>query len=128
MRYAVNASVVVGNDQQCDLTLIQPQISPFHAIFTLDRNTLYGQDMGSGPGTLLNGDALKGKQPLHHGDVIKLYNNKFSITEGYFRSNSADELVRQIRPGSDAHFKHSMRSTNDVQPAKLSQIKKGISL
>ena len=99
MRYAVNAPVVVGNDQKCDLTLVQPQISLFHTIFTLERNTLYVEDMGSDTGTLLNGEVLEGKQPLHHGDVVKLHNNEFRVAEGYFRSNSADELVRQVGPG-----------------------------
>ena len=99
MRYAVNAPVVVGNDQKCDLTLVQSQISLFHTIFTLERNTLYVEDMGSDTGTQLNGEMLEGKQPLHHDDVVKLHNNKFRIAEGFFRSNSADELVRQVDPG-----------------------------
>jgi hypothetical protein len=99
MRYAVNAPVVVGNDQKCDLTLVQSQISLFHTIFTLERNTLYVEDMGSDTGTQLNGEVLEGKQPLHHDDVVKLHDNKFRIAEGYFRSNSADELVRQAYPG-----------------------------
>ncbi len=97
MRYAVNAPVVVGNDQKCDLTLVQPQISLFHTCFTLERNRLYVEDMGSETGTLLNEEPLQGKQPLHHGDVVKLHNNKFRVAEGYFRKNSADDLVRQAQ-------------------------------
>lgn len=97
MRYAVTAPIVVGNDDDCDLTLIAPQVSLHHTRFTLEKHRLYVEDMGSIQGTLLNGEPVNDKQPLHHGDVVKLHDSRFRVAEGYFRSNSVDNLVRHER-------------------------------
>ncbi|MEP1471151.1 MAG: FHA domain-containing protein [Halieaceae bacterium] len=102
MRYAVTAPIVVGNDDDCDLTLIAPQVSLHHTRFTLEKHRLYVEDMGSIQGTLLNGELVTDKQPLHHGDLVKLHDSRFRVAEGYFRSNSLDNLLRQERTASSA--------------------------
>ena len=97
MRYAVTAPMTVGNDDDCDLTLIAPQVSLHHTRFTLEKHRLWVEDMGSIQGTLLNGEPVHEKQPLHHDDVVKLHDSRFRVAEGYFRSNSLDDRVRQAK-------------------------------
>ncbi len=97
MRYAVTAPLVVGNDDDCDLTLIASQVSLHHTRFSLEKHRLYVEDLGSAKGTQLNGEPVVGKQPLHHGDIVKLHDSSFRVAEGYFRSNSVDQLVREAR-------------------------------
>lgn len=87
MRYAVASPVVVGQDPDCDLTLMSPQVSLQHMRLTLERYTLYVEDMGSSTGTLLNDAPLHGRQPLHHGDVLKVHDSSFRVSCGYFRSS-----------------------------------------
>ena len=87
MRYAVAAPVVVGQDPECDLTLSSSQVSLKHTRLTLERYTLYVEDMGSGTGTLLNGKPFNGRQPLHHGDTLQVEDSLFRISCGYFRSS-----------------------------------------
>lgn len=87
MRYAVASPVVVGQGAGCDLTLMSSQVSLQHMRLTLGRYTLYVEDMGSGTGTLLNGQPLKGRQPLHHDDVLQVHDSRFRVSCGYFRSS-----------------------------------------
>ena len=103
MRYAVAAPVTVGQDPGCDLTVPSPQVSLRHMRLTLERYTLYVEDMGSDTGTLLNGKPLNGRQPLHHGDTIQLDDSLFRISCGYFRSSGLP--LASIR--KDAHRSNS---------------------
>jgi pSer/pThr/pTyr-binding forkhead associated (FHA) protein len=54
---------------------------------TLERYTLYVEDVSLGGGTLLNGKPFNGKQPLHHGDTLQVDDSLFRISCGYFRSS-----------------------------------------
>lgn len=104
LRYAIAAPVVVGQDPDCDLTLMSPQVSLQHMRLTLERYTLYVEDMGSSTGTLLNGEPLRGRQPLHHGDSLQVHDTRFRVSCGYFRSSGLplvsarkDEEGRDVR-------------------------------
>jgi len=90
MRYAVAAPVVLGQSADCDLTLIASQVSLHHTRLTLERFTLYVEDMESAIGTLLNGEPLVGRQPLQHGDNIQIHDSRFRVSVGFFRENSLD--------------------------------------
>ena len=99
MRYAVAAPLVVGQAPDCDLTLVSSQVSLQHMRLTLERYTLYAEDMGSNAGTLLNGEPLRGRQPLHHGDVLQVHDSSFLVSCGYFRSSGLP--VASTRPAEN---------------------------
>jgi len=93
MRYAVAAPVVLGQSADCDLTLVASQVSLQHTQLTLERFTLYVEDLESAIGTLLNGVPLVGRQPLQHGDNIQIHDSRFRVSVGFFRENSLDPVV-----------------------------------
>ena len=95
MRYAVAAPVVLGQSADCDLTLVASQVSLHHTRLTLERFTLYVEDMESAIGTLLNGQPLVGRQPLQHGDSIQIHDSRFRVSVGFFRENSLDPRAMQ---------------------------------
>lgn len=99
MRYAVAAPVVLGQSADCDLTLVASQVSLHHTRLTLERFTLYVEDMESAIGTRLNGEPLAGRQPLQHGDTIQIHDSRFRVSVGFFRENSLNQ--RGLR--SDMH-------------------------
>lgn len=107
MRYAVASPVVVGQGSKCDLTLMSSQVSLQHMRLTLERYTLYVEDMGSDTGTLLNGEPLDGRQPLHHDDVLQVHDSRFRISCGYFRSSGLVlGSVRGDEEEREAHHEH----------------------
>ncbi|MEP0203922.1 MAG: FHA domain-containing protein [Halioglobus sp.] len=95
MRYAVAAPVVLGQSADCDLTLVTSQVSLHHTKLTLERFTLFVEDMESAIGTLLNGEPLVGRQPLQHGDKIQIHDSRFRVSVGFFRENSLDPSAFQ---------------------------------
>ena len=107
MRYAVASRVVVGQGSNCDLTLMSSQVSLQHMRLTLERYTLYVEDMGSGTGTLLNSEPLDGRQPLHHDDVLQVHDSRFRVSCGYFRSSGlALGSARRDQDEREAHQQH----------------------
>lgn len=105
MRYAVAAPVVLGQSADCDLTLMASQVSLHHTRLTLERFTLYVEDMESAIGTLLNGEPLVGRQPLQHGDNIQIHDSRFRVSVGFFRENSLDPHAlhaHDVEPGAVA--------------------------
>lgn len=107
MRYAVAAPVVLGQSADCDLTLVASQVSLHHTKLTLERFTLFVEDMESTIGTLLNGQPLVGKQPLQHGDNIQIHDSRFRVSVGFFRENSLDHSAFQTL-GADSGAGASM--------------------
>lgn len=110
MRYAVAAPVVVGQDPDCDLTLMSSQVSLQHMRLSLERYTLYVEDMGSSSGTLLNGERLHGRQPLHHGDILQVQDSRFRVSCGYFRSSG-------LPLGSTRKDEEQRDTRSDIPPA-----------
>jgi hypothetical protein len=98
MRYAVAAPIVVGQAQECDLTLMSSRVSLYHTRLVLERYALYVEDMGSSTGTLLNGQPIEGRQPLQHGDVIQIHNSRFRVSSGFYRAAGSGKRER-LTPG-----------------------------
>jgi DNA-binding winged helix-turn-helix (wHTH) protein len=62
--------VVVGRDEECDLTLANRQVSRQHIRVFKEADMYYVQDLESKNGTWVNGLQLKGKRELRDGDEI----------------------------------------------------------
>jgi hypothetical protein len=63
---------VVGRDAACDLVVPAPRVSRRHARLTVRPGEATIEDLGSSNGTNLNGQPLRGIQPLRTGDRLSL--------------------------------------------------------
>lgn len=62
--------IILGRDEECDLTLSERQISRQHIRIFKQGDMYYIQDLDSKNGTWVNGLQLKGSRELHDGDEI----------------------------------------------------------
>jgi DNA-binding winged helix-turn-helix (wHTH) protein len=64
--------VVIGRDEECDLTLAERQVSRQHIRLFREGDVYYVQDLDSKNGTWVNGLQLKGTRELQDGDEIHI--------------------------------------------------------
>ncbi len=76
-----SSPVRIGRNPLNDLTLPFPFVSGWHAVVRFDDDQAKFFDLGSTNGTLLNGEPLRGPQPLHPGDRIRIGDSEFSYVE-----------------------------------------------
>ena len=81
--YPVTESILLGRSLDCDLAVMSPQMSRRHARLTIDDNTLTIEDLGSANGTRVNGQRVKGKHVLFHGDTLQFQEIEFRVSESY---------------------------------------------
>lgn len=63
---------LLGRSEECTIYLPHAQVSRIHAVVRLSQNGVELVDLGSMNGTRLNGEKLRGPQPLKDGDVIRI--------------------------------------------------------
>lgn len=62
--------VVVGRSSECDLLVLDPEVSRKHARFDAQNGVVYVSDLGSSNGTFLNGRRLDDAIEVRPGDAI----------------------------------------------------------
>jgi hypothetical protein len=62
--------LVIGRSSQCDLMLLDPEVSRRHARLDSQDGVVYVSDAGSSNGTFLNGRRIEGAAELRRGDTI----------------------------------------------------------
>jgi hypothetical protein len=77
--YELIDGVVLGRGDVADIQLEDPFASTRHAQISRQGEVLVLEDLGSTNGTYLNGEPLRGPQPLHPGDRIRIGDNEFSL-------------------------------------------------
>ena len=77
--YDVTGGVVLGRGASADIQLEDSFASSQHARIVPQGSTMVLEDMGSTNGTFLNGEPLRGPQPLHPGDRIRIGDTEFSF-------------------------------------------------
>ena len=75
--YDLSRSVTLGRGD-VEIRLEDPFASSRHARIERQGDVLVLEDLGSTNGTYLNGELLRGIQPLHHGDRIRIGDSEFS--------------------------------------------------
>jgi FHA domain len=70
--------VVLGRGAGADIQLEDTFASSRHARIARQGSVMVLEDLGSTNGTFLNGEPLRGPQPLHHGDRIRIGDTEFS--------------------------------------------------
>lgn len=89
----------VGRLDSQDLVVPDPEVSRKHALFRRDGERFTVEDLGTGLGTLVNGERISTHE-LQHGDVIQIgsLELKFGQTE------------KRIRPGANVCFASQLKA------------------
>ena len=79
--YDITGGVVLGRGSGVDIHLEDTFASSRHARIVPEGSVLVLEDLGSTNGTFLNGEPLRGPQPLHPGDRIRIGDTEFSFVQ-----------------------------------------------
>jgi hypothetical protein len=77
--YDLSDGALLGRGEQADIQLEDGFASSRHARLIPQGDVMVLEDLGSTNGTYLNGEPLRGPQPLHAGDVIRIGDSEFSF-------------------------------------------------
>jgi|tagenome__1003787_1003787.scaffolds.fasta_scaffold20638445_2 hypothetical protein len=77
--YDLAEGAVLGRGDQADIRLEDGFASSRHARLLPQGDVMVLEDLGSTNGTYLNGEPLRGPQPLHAGDRIRIGDSEFSF-------------------------------------------------
>jgi hypothetical protein len=77
--YDLSEGAVLGRGEQADIQLEDSFASSRHARLVPQGGVMVLEDLGSTNGTYLNGEALRGPQPLHAGDIIRIGDSEFTF-------------------------------------------------
>jgi hypothetical protein len=77
--YDLSEGALLGRGDQADIRLEDGFASARHARLVPQGDVMVLEDLGSTNGTYLNGEPLRGAQPLHAGDRIRIGDSEFSF-------------------------------------------------
>jgi pSer/pThr/pTyr-binding forkhead associated (FHA) protein len=77
--YDLSEGALLGRGEQADIQLEDTFASSQHARLALHGEVMVLEDLGSTNGTYLNDEPLRGPQPLHPGDRIRIGDSKFTF-------------------------------------------------
>ena len=77
--YDLSQGAMLGRGDQADIRLEDSFASSAHARLVPQGDVMVLEDLGSTNGTYLNGEALRGPQPLHAGDTIRIGDSEFTF-------------------------------------------------
>ncbi|HSF81669.1 MAG TPA: FHA domain-containing protein [Anaerolineales bacterium] len=71
-RWSLRTRLVIGRDQQCDITIADRQVSRQHAVLTPTKEGILLEDMDSKNGTHVNGNLIQQPILLQDGDLLQI--------------------------------------------------------
>jgi len=77
--YDLSEGAVLGRSEEADIPLEDSFASSAHARLAPHGDVVVLEDLGSTNGTYLNGEPLRGPQPLHAGDKIRIGDSEFTF-------------------------------------------------
>jgi hypothetical protein len=77
--YDLSEGALLGRGDQADIVLEDSFASSRHARLVPHGEVMVLEDLGSTNGTYLNGEPLRGPQPLHVGDRIRIGDSEFTF-------------------------------------------------
>jgi hypothetical protein len=77
--YDLSEGALLGRGDQADIRLEDSFASSQHARLVPQGEVMVLEDLGSTNGTYLNGEPLRGPQPLHVGDSIRIGDSEFTF-------------------------------------------------
>ena len=109
----------IGRGVECDLVLIQDQVSRKHLQIEQEDNNYFVRDLGSTNGTLLNGKELKERQPLQHSDSIRIGATVLSFvkSEQALAAQTIKMNLQNILPEKEiAAASHDLSPNDETRP------------
>lgn len=94
-RWGIKTEIHVGRDPDCEIVVPDRQVSRVHAKFTLNKNGVLLEDLGSKNGTFLNGILLESPTILEEGDIVQI-----ALVQSFFflSSDATMPLDRELLP------------------------------
>jgi hypothetical protein len=77
--YDLSDGALLGRGETADIRLEDTFASSAHARLVAQGDVIVIEDLGSTNGTYLNGEPLRGPQPLHVGDSIRIGDSEFTF-------------------------------------------------
>jgi hypothetical protein len=77
--YDLSDGALLGRGESADIRLQDTFASTAHARLVPQGDVMVLEDLGSTNGTYLNGEPLRGPQPLHVGDNIRIGDSEFTF-------------------------------------------------
>jgi hypothetical protein len=77
--YDLSDGALLGRGESADIRLEDTFASSQHARLVPQGDVMVIEDLGSTNGTYLNGEPLRGPQPLHVGDSIRIGDSEFTF-------------------------------------------------
>ena len=77
--YDLSEGATLGRGESADIRLEDTFASSAHARLVAQGEVIVLEDLGSTNGTYLNGEPLRGPQPLHVGDSIRIGDSEFTF-------------------------------------------------
>jgi len=77
--YDLSDGALLGRGESADIQLEDTFASSAHARLLAQGDVIVIEDLGSTNGTYLNGEPLRGPQPLHVGDSIRIGDSEFTF-------------------------------------------------
>jgi hypothetical protein len=77
--YDLSEGALLGRGDSADIQLQDTFASSAHARLVAQGDVIVLEDLGSTNGTYLNGEPLRGPQPLHVGDSIRIGDSEFTF-------------------------------------------------
>jgi hypothetical protein len=81
MEYEVGEGAIMGRGDQAEIRLEDPFASSRHAQLVRQGAVIVLEDLGSTNGTYLNEELLRGPQPLHAGDRVRIGDSEFTYMD-----------------------------------------------
>jgi hypothetical protein len=81
MEYDVGEGAVMGRGDRAEIRLEDPFASGSHARLVRQGGIVVLEDLGSTNGTYLNDELVRGPQPLHAGDRVRIGDSEFVYTD-----------------------------------------------
>ena len=81
MEYDIGDGAVLGRGDQAEIRLEDPFASGSHARLVRQGGIVVLEDLGSTNGTYLNEELVRGPQPLHAGDRVRIGDSEFVFVD-----------------------------------------------
>ncbi len=79
-RLPAGSGATLGRDEACDIQVLHSSVSRKHALIEHEGDALHFSDLGSSNGSRVNGAPVQGKQPIQHGDALRLGDVELRLT------------------------------------------------
>ena len=122
--------LVLGRNEDCDLTIDAPDVSGRHAVIVTVVNDHFLEDLGSTNGTLVNGKRIT-RHLLENNDVVFLgpyrlkYQNLASVGVGFDRTQIITPVNPQVEPANTRVVYAELDSAAASTKATRSRFPKG---